>query len=253
MTIIRKLSAVKKPRINKSINGFILYDGVSILDNKPIVCIATLSSSNDKTGDMVQTWILRSDIHPVSATKTGDDISVCGNCIHRHYNNGACYVKTFQAPANVYKSYKKNNYPKYDPVLHSQYFMGRKIRLGAYGDPAAIPYEIFKNITDVTLGHTGYTHQVKHKNFDDRYLSLCQVSVDSPRQAEKYQKLGAKTFRVAMDGDSLLENEIECLADSQGIQCKDCMLCDGQKKNIAITVHGNLSGRFKTSIVKLVG
>ena len=43
-----------------------------------------------------------------------------------------------------------------------------------------------------------------------------------------------------------LENEIECLADSEGVQCIDCGLCNGigDKPNIAINVHGTLKGRY---------
>ena len=103
----------------------------------------------------------------------------------------------------------------------------------------------------VCIGHTGYTHQIAHKAFDKRFLSLCMVSADSPKQAAKYQAMGAKTFRVAMAGDSLANGEIECLADSQGLQCHECGLCDGQRQNVAITVHGKGASKFKTSMIPL--
>ena len=48
-------------------NGRILYEGPSMLDGAPIVVIATgfaERSGNDKTGAMIQTWILRADIPP---------------------------------------------------------------------------------------------------------------------------------------------------------------------------------------------
>ena len=51
--------------------GFVLYDGPSVLDGQPIVVIATMETSNRKTGNMVQTWILRSDISPTDASKIG--------------------------------------------------------------------------------------------------------------------------------------------------------------------------------------
>lgn len=75
------------------------------------------------------------------------------------------------------------------------------------------------------------------------------VSADTPKQAIKYQTLGAKTFRVALVGDSLAHDEVECLADSEGIQCADCGLCDGTKKNVAITVHGKGASKFKSAMV----
>ena len=60
----------------------IIYEGPSKLDGAPIVAIATGvdgASDNGKTGDMVQITIIRADIAPHHATKTGDDTSVCGN------------------------------------------------------------------------------------------------------------------------------------------------------------------------------
>ena len=49
----------------------IIYKGPSLLDGKPIVAIATYSNRNTKTGHVVQTYILRSDINPLEASKTG--------------------------------------------------------------------------------------------------------------------------------------------------------------------------------------
>ena len=44
----------KKPAQGKAPSGFVMYDGPSAIDGAPIVVIATLKSSNRKTGDMVQ-------------------------------------------------------------------------------------------------------------------------------------------------------------------------------------------------------
>jgi hypothetical protein len=250
---MQKFSAVKKPTVAKSKQkGFVLYEGASVLDGAPIVVIATLETSNAKTGAMVQTWILRSDIEPHLAIKTGEDSSVCGNCPQRHYSKGSCYVMTHQAPLSVYRSYKRGLYPTYSSAEHSSIMAGRALRLGAYGDPAAVPFEVFAPLVELSSVHTGYTHQIAHKAFDKRYLSVCQVSADTPKQALKYQALGAKTFRVALPDDSLYDNEIECLADSKGLQCIDCGLCDGQSKNIAIVVHGQRKNNFKSKLIQTV-
>lgn len=48
-------------------NGFVLYEGPSVLDGAPIVAIATMSTKNAKTGAMVQTWILRANMAPLAA------------------------------------------------------------------------------------------------------------------------------------------------------------------------------------------
>jgi hypothetical protein len=235
-----------------AIKGFTLYEGASVLDGKPIVVLATLETSNAKTGAMVQTWILRSDIEPHQAVKTGDDVSVCGNCPQRHYNGGACYVVTHQAPLSVYRSYKRGIYPKFNAKDHAQHIAGRKVRLGAYGDPASVPFKVMKDFANLGSGHTGYTHQIAHKHYDKRYNELCQISADTPKQALKYQQQGGKTFRVALPEDDLLPNEIECLADSKGITCLDCGLCDGQTKNVAIVVHGSKASSFKSNLINVL-
>ena len=52
-------------------NGFLFYRGASPIDRAPLIGIATLESDNRKTGNMVQTWILREDISPTMARSTG--------------------------------------------------------------------------------------------------------------------------------------------------------------------------------------
>ena len=248
---MRTLGTIKtKPRATKAPKGFVFYKGRSSLDGKPIVVIGTLETSNKKTGEMVQVWILRDGVSPTEAVKTGEDASVCGSCPHRHHTGGACYVNVGHAPRGIYDAYTRGLYPMYDPAEHERLLRHRKIRLGAYGDPAAAPYELMNYLAGVGIGHTGYTHQARHKNFDERFLSICMVSADSPKQAQQWHEKGARTFRVAMQGDGLFDNEIECLADSMGMTCHECGLCDGNKrdeKNIVIAVHGARQKRFKTA------
>ena len=238
-----------KIKVKPKTKGFILYDGPSILDGEPIAVIATLSTSNRKTGPMIQTWIIRSDIDPVSASKEGEDSSICGSCPHKHNLGGVCYVNIGQAPLAIYKAYKRGLYPHIDYDVDHVHFTGRMVRLGAYGDPAAMPYEIAEKVKDMGRGHTGYTHQIKHKNFDKRFLTLCMVSADTPKQALKYQGMGAKTFRVAMKGDMVFNSETECLSETKVIQCDACGLCNGKKRNIVITVHGSRASKFKSKLI----
>ena len=245
------LLGTKRTKIAKAIKpkalGFVLYEGPSALTGDPIVVIITLKTSNRKTGQMAQVWILHAEVNPVEALALGLDEAVCGNCPHR---KGPCYVNVGQAPLAVYRAYHNGRYEAFDPAIHSHYITGTMVRLGAYGDPAAAPVEVMEQIVDLARAHTGYTHQINHKGFDKRFIDLCMVSADTPKQARKYQSMGAHTFRVALEGDSLDHGEIECLADTgQGIQCVDCGLCDGTKKNIAITVHGSGASKFKSAMV----
>lgn len=223
--------------------GITLYRGASVLDGSPIVCIATLNTSNLKTGGMIQTWILREDVAPSAAVKTGQDSSVCGRCPHRHFSGGGCYVLPFQAPTRVFKSYHRGSYPMLSPENLGR-FMGRSIRLGSYGDPAAVPYHVWLAVVALCDGHTGYTHQYGHKCFDEKLLEFCQVSVDTENQFQKMKELGVGTFRVKGKDAPILEDEIECLSDTKKIPCIACGLCDGKRQNhIVIDAHGSRSNR----------
>lgn len=237
------VKTLKKPHSNKPAKGYILYEGASVLDGSPIVCIATMETSNEKTGNMVQTWIIRSDMSPTEASKSKLDSAVCGMCPHRTSLKGACYVTLHQAPLAVYKSYKKGNYKHLDKadLVH---FANKRVRMGAYGDPAAVPFQVWSGIVASCAGHTGYTHQIAHKNFDSRIATLCQISADTEKQALQAQKKGFKTFRVKTENMKMLDSEMQCLNVSHGISCLDCGLCDGSKMNIVIDVHGSRASRF---------
>ena len=67
-------------------NGRVVWEGESRLDGAPIVLIVTgfsQKSANRKTGRMLQSYILRRDVAPLEAVRTGLDTSVCGGCRHR--------------------------------------------------------------------------------------------------------------------------------------------------------------------------
>jgi hypothetical protein len=234
---------MKKPK------GIILYRGASLIDGAPIVVIATLNSNNKKTGNMVQTWILRSDMHPLDAIAQFFDRSICGDCPHRART---CYVNVGQAPAAIYKAFLRGLYPDYDPALHDKYLQDRAIRFGAYGDPAAAPFSIWFGLRQLASVITGYSHQARLSSFDPAMHALTMTSADSPKQAAAYHAKGIRTFRVKNAEDGFLPNEIECLADSKGLNCIDCGLCDGgdmsaDRPSIAITVHGKGASKFNTA------
>jgi len=90
--------------------GYIAYEGPSLIDGKPIVVIINKldGSDNAKTGAIVQSFIIRSDVAPTDALKTGADVSICGQCPHRPIlarDNGQapCYVNVGRSVRSVYK------------------------------------------------------------------------------------------------------------------------------------------------------
>ena len=230
----------------KQAKGYVLYEGPSELDGAPIVVIATMSTNNRKTGKMVQVWILRSDRDPIEAYKSRDDYSVCGNCAQRWANGGACYVNLGQAPLAIYRAYKRGSYTLFDQAQHGERLAKRKIRLGAYGDPAAVPFEVLRDFAALGAGHTGYTHQYNHKAFDRRYLELCMVSADTLAIAQRVKRDNARSFQVLASDAPTPSDSIECLSDSKGISCLDCGLCNGASDapSIHIRVHGTRKNNF---------
>jgi hypothetical protein len=225
-------------------SGYIVYEGPSMFDKQPIVAIVTMVSKNDKTGNMAQLWILRSDVEPNVAVKTGADQSVCGGCKHRPSKDNTCYVLTFQAPLGIYRAYKRGVYNNALPPLE-----GRELRIGAYGDAAMIPPGVIEPLLESADSYTGYTHQWSNKRLTHA-LKYCQGSVDSITEALEFKSKfpNRKYFRVTNDISDILPNEIECLADTKGITCKECMLCNGSKQDIVIEVHGQKAKNFKPDI-----
>jgi hypothetical protein len=143
-------------------NGIVLYNGKSNFDGKPIVVIATLNCKNIKTGNMVQTWIIREDVNPLTAYVQGKDFSICGNCNHRKWRT--CYVNKAQAVYNVYYAYKRGVYLTLNDNSINL-IKDRELRIGSYGDPAAVPINVWKNLLSYASRWTGYTHQWRNKKF----------------------------------------------------------------------------------------
>jgi hypothetical protein len=241
-------------------NGVILHLGPSLIDGAPIVVIATgiaRGSTNRKTGDMVQTYILRADVEPTAAIKSGADASICGDCVHRgtQGKQRTCYVNAGQGPLAVYRAWKRGVYPSASTIDELMGVgEGRIVRLGTYGDPAAVPGVVWAALVASSKGHTGYTHQWRRA---PHLKGLCMASADSVRDAEDAQLMGWRTFRVAMPCDSrnteleglkgLALRESVCPASAEAgkkLTCEKCLACagaDGRKGSIVIQAHGGFA------------
>jgi len=232
-------------------NGYVLYEGPSRIDRKPIVVIAVgldRKSDNAKTGGMVQTYILRQDMSPMDALRTGADASICGGCVHRPkshdgktYSARSCYVNVAQGPTVVWKSYKAGKYPTLPYSEIANVFAGKLVRFGSYGDPAAAPVIYWQAIKAVAMGTTGYTHQWRSERLRDT-LSVCQLSADSARDVEKAHEFGVGSFRVLRHGELPVLGEFVCPASAEAgkkTTCAECRACDGVSKyHVVIAAHG---------------
>ncbi len=270
--------------------GFVLYDGPSLIDGAPILAIVTGTSKasvsgNVKTGPMLQTWILRKDVSPQAAVDQGLDGSICGDCMHRGtvaekpvtrqrkvitpsearrgfgvvggpqtrrvpveqvMEGRSCYVVVSQAPDAVWKAYYRGNYGQALRIEQIPLIgHGRVSRLGSYGDPAAVPVEIWEALIVGAVGWTGYTHQWCEPSAQ-RYRHFLMASVDTREQLAQARDAGWRTFRVLRGDEALVAGtEIQCPASAEGgftKTCDACRACRGRPSpshgaSVAISVH----------------
>jgi hypothetical protein len=223
-------------------SGIIVYDGPSLFDGNRVIAIATLITRNAKTGPMTQLWILPADRDPVAARR-GMDRTHCGDCPAKPW----CYVAWAQAPLQVWKTWNLGGYIAGPLPTHSP------IRIGAAGDPAALPFEALKGLEKAPF-HTGYTHA--WRTCDKRWRRFLMASCDNPRDAADATRAGWRAFLTTSGSaptplDSSTRGArtrfVECTNAKNGTPCIACKLCDGAKRNapsVWIGVHGYLAKHF---------
>ena len=238
-------------RKNKVPASAVVWRGRSAFDGQPLVAIVTGlhgDNKNRKTGaDLSQLWVLRADISPLAALKVGADRSVCGICKHRGDGTGkkrSCYVAIKNAPRQVWKTFAAGRYVTMRPADVATHLASRAmgIRIGAYGDGAALPVSVLADLTH-GIFHTGYTHAWQSRPDLRQFL---MASVDTQAEYDEAKKASWRTFRVRTAGEPLNSQEIACPASDEAgrrTSCDHCGLCDGarpddQRKSIAIIAHG---------------
>jgi hypothetical protein len=197
---------------------------------------------------VVQTYILREDINPLEASKTGADASICGTCplrgtptsdpARKIAQGRRCYVNLGQGVLIVWRAYHKGVYPDaQDPASRAAIGRGRVVRVGTYGDPAAVPDHVWTELLAEADTWTAYTHQKPWRP------DIAMQSADDYHEAVLHWKAGRRTFRVIAELDHLdPSNETLCPASKEAgrrVQCAACRLCKGSvnAKSIAIVEH----------------
>jgi len=238
--------ATGKPTTKQASKQGVFFKTTSVLTGDDILVAFQMSpSKNSKLGDMVQVWIMPADEKPTDSINSGLQKAVCGSCWFA--SSKTCYVNP--APINsVYGAIQRGSYRELtnDDAGHQALaaaLYGRFVRVGAWGDPAAMPWNLMASIVDSAKGHTSYTHQADHPNYDSRFNDVCMVSVESAKQAQRLQAVGVRTFRARTEFGQLTEAEIECPSVSSGLNCDECRLCDGKEAkrgnvSISVPVHG---------------
>lgn len=239
-------------------NSVELWRGQSEFDGQPIVVLTSGlrgDSTNAKTGAMTQVWIMRSDIEPHLAVRSGDDVSICGTCPFRSGNG--CYVLVQNAPLSLYRSWKRGNVPvgTIDDVIAA----GLPVRWGAYGDMGAVPEAVaqpwMESVRTAKLLWTGYTHAWRSTPWLAEW-SMASVSTKSEHQ--QAFSTGWRTFAAvsrAKDLDAISKRDSLLACPSLlGAQCATCGLCRGAQtplkrtQGIIIAMHGAKASRAEMQV-----
>jgi hypothetical protein len=269
---------IKKKVVAHRWQGYVLWEGPSLADGKPIAVIATGfqdQSDNEKTGKMIQTFIIRSDMDPQDALDTGEDESVCFGCDMKgkvvealkkevekqpwrpetRKKERVCYVAVGRSVKQVYKAYKEGKYGRLSRGQIAKVFKGAPpLRIGAYGEPVAAPEWVWREALENVQRWTGYTHQWRDPRFAS-YKDILMASVNSPDEAV-YAKLvlGWNTYRAANSDELPLQGfEVLCPWYDEGgpvaaISCDACGWCGdlmGKVKSVVAPAHGSGAGAFQ--------
>lgn len=223
----------------------IIYKGPSLLDGQPIVVVATYSNRNAAfAGHVIQTYIILDKVNPLEASKTGQDRSICGDCIFRGTpttdpkrkiaKGRRCYVNLGQGVLMVHKALERGIYPVVAPRDIGR---GRFVRIGAYGDPGAVPDEVWDELISESTGWNAYSHQSGWRP------DIAMQSADDYHTAKMHWIAGRRTYRVIADlGHIDYNNEVLCPKSKEAgkrAKCDECRLCAGSKqaKSVAIVEH----------------
>ena len=233
-------TALVRLHFRKKITGSIqVWVGPSLFDGKPIqVVISGYSkdSENEKTGPMIQISILPVDESPWESYKLGKK-TVCGEC--KYNGQRGCYVR-WSNLSNISKSSHRNTG---DLSLGQALCAGLRVRVGAAGDPAAVPTYVWEALLKDSDGFTGYTHS--WKSCDPALKRYFMASTDSIEETEAALNDGWSPFYVVESWEEAPEDSIKCLSyrtkgNGLPMQCIDCMKCNGQSKPKVIVevLHG---------------
>ena len=209
-------------------------------ETKRLQVIATAKSGNRKIGNMVQIWVVPKNQTVTESRRSGQDSTLqCKGCPLA--SNQGCYVASYYVDSIQRSAWSGNKPRAQNRKQIAEFFKGRFVRFGAYGNPSMMPLSLVRLIAEVSAGWTGYFHDwhqmtpTKAKAYGEFFMASCE-----PSNQAKAQRLNLRTFTTRSPQDTPHEGSIDC-PSSKGIKCQDCRLCSGtstKAKNISIPIHG---------------
>jgi hypothetical protein len=206
---------------------------------------------------MLQLWILPA-ISPIAAVRSGADAAVCGDCPHRGEGDGrqrSCYVWS-PGVDNIWQA--RGKAVRMEPAAFAAQHGGLQLRIGAYGDPVAVPIWVWAPLLQTADGWTAYTHQWRTPRARE-YRTWCMASVDTPAEQHEAALAGWRTFRVRQADEPLRGDEVSCPASAEGghrTVCATCELCQGAARvgvrHVAIVAHGRGSVHLPAARARII-
>ncbi len=212
-------------------NGLVLYE------TPDIVALATglkTPSANAKTGPMIQVTIAPRNVSPTDAVKSGEDELVCFSCPLRGVlgKGRACYVQLGKSVLKTWQAYAAGRYPVWDGKRSP--FARASVRLGAWGDPAALPLDLCRDLLSGTRSHTAYTHA--WRTCDAGFANIAMASTDTLAERGEALAAGYRFYGLGEpDADS-----IACPYPQT--TCERCGLCNGHRRSVRASITQRVHG-----------
>lgn len=234
----------------KAIN---VYKTTNLLGQEVVVQVQ-YGSTNAKTGDGVQIWILPYEWILIGKSAMDNDEASCLDCPHSKRGTRKCYVRKGNAEMGLKSKVNslhtafvngRLNVLPIDELASNEIanIQGKYVRLGAYGEPVLIGEANMIAITQAASSFTGYTHQWRNPAYQwaSKYL---MASVENEPLMNVAHRMGWRTFRVMDKSQSPIKGtEISCPASKEAgsvTTCNKCGLCKGTSskgKSISIILH----------------
>lgn len=236
--------------------AYIYWRGQSTIGEAPIRVLiskaASPSAANSKTGHMWQVYILPDNgLSATDSVASGADRAVCGNCPHRKADGGAGDCYTYGMPIVAANGMIRVDDDGRSETITADMITasGLPVRLGAYGDPAAVPFDVMAPLVIAAdKRHTAYTHQ--WRTCDQRWREVAMASCDSIEDMHEANAMGWRTYTVVPVGTGKIVGAVPC--PSPRVKCADCLKCGGtgtgRRGNVSIEAHGARARKFRPTI-----
>jgi len=230
-----------------------VYQTTNLLGQQVVVQVQ-YGSTNTKTGDGVQIWILPYEWILLGKSAMESDEASCLDCPHSKRESRKCYVRKGNAEMGLKSKVNslhtafvngRLNVLPIDELASNEIanIQGKYVRLGAYGEPVLIGEANMIAITQAASSFTGYTHQWRNNAYQwaSKYL---MASVETEPLMNVAHRMGWRTFRVMDKSQTPIKGtEISCPASKEAgsvTTCNKCGLCKGTSskgKSISIILH----------------